>query len=247
LVTLASGTNVTVPALSTGSSGSYLLLNGEMMLVTGAGAVTGTYRVRRGVYGTPAQPHAANATVWIANEATSSGDSSRPFTNALFALDDANPTMTATPGIAPGSTPSSAASVSGTVYWSQIKVTENRPATGIVVLNGGTVGTDSLIVALYDFAGNLIANSALAGTLSAGASLYQSIAFVTPVELSGNRSYFLAVQQNGTTALFQKYVTGQVPTNYQAGSQTGVFGTLPNPLTLPNTFTTAKGPIGGIY
>ena len=121
----------------------------------------------------------------------------------------------------------------------------NRPATGIVLLNGATVGTDNLIVALYDFDGNLLANSALAGTLSAGASLYQSIPFVTPVQISGNRSYYIAFQGNGTTALVQKYVTGQVPTNYQAGSITGVFATILNPLVVAGTFTTAKGPIRG--
>ena len=247
LLTLASVTNVTVPALNTGVAGSYLFLNGEMIQVSGAGAVSGQLRVKRGVNGTPAQFHPSSAIVWIANAATSSGDSSRPFSNALFVMDDASPVFSPTPGTAPGSTPSSAASVAGSVYWSQIKVAENRPVTGIVLLNGATVGTDNLIVALYDFAGNLLANSALAGTLSAGASLYQSIPFVTPIQVSGNRSYFLAFQGNGTTALVQKYVTGQVPTNYQAGSQTGVFGTLPAPLTLPGTFTTAKGPIGGLY
>jgi hypothetical protein len=247
LVSVASSTNVTTPSLASSVAGSYFFINGEAFQVTGNAAVTGTYRVKRGLLGTPQQFHPANATVWIANAATSTGDSSRPFSNAIFVMDDASPTMSATPGIAPGSTPSSAASVSGTVYWSQIKVVENRPATGIVLLNGGTVGTDNLIVALYDFDGNLLANSALAGTLSAGASLYQSIPFVTPLQISGNRSYFIAFQQNGATALVQKYVTGQVSTNYQAGSVTGTFGTLPNPLTLPNTFTSAKGPIGGIY
>ena len=246
-VTVASATNVTVPSLATGVGGSFLFVNGEMFQVTGQGTGTTTFRVKRGVNGTPAQAHLSAAVVWIGNAATSSTDPSRPFSNALFPMDDASPVLSPTPGIAPGSTPSSAASVSGTTYYSQIKVEVNRPATGIVLLNGATVGTDNLIVALYDFDGNLLANSALAGTLSAGASLYQSIPFVTPVQISGNRSYYIAFQGNGTTALVQKYVTGQVPTNYQAGSITGVFATILNPLVVAGTFTTAKGPIGGIY
>ena len=72
--------------------------------------------------------------------------------------------------------------------------------TGIGTLNGATVGTDHLMVALYDTTGALIANSAVAGVLSAGANAFQEIAFTSATAPLAPGRYFLAVQCNGTTA-----------------------------------------------
>lgn len=245
-VTLASATGVVTPSLATGQAGSFLFVNGEVMQVTGAGTGTATYRVKRGIMGAPAQAHLSGAIVWIGNPATTSNDPSRPFSGALFAMPNGSPAPAMGPVPLSG-TNSSAVPVAGTIYFSMVDVEFARPATGIVLLLGSVTGTDKIIVALYDFDGNLIANSATAGTTTGTASLLQSLPFVTPVQLRGQTSYFIAVQSNGTTDTFQKYITGQVPTNYQAGSITGTFGTIPATLALPGTFTTAKGPIGGIY
>lgn len=244
VLTLASATGVVTPSLATGQAGSFLFCNGELMQITGAGSGTANYRVKRGVNGTQAQAHLSGAIVWIGNAATTSNDPSRPFSGELFPILDASQPPTMGPVPLSG-TNSSAAPVAGSIYYSQVFVHSDRAAKGICILNGATVGTDNLIVALYDFAGNLLASSA--ATLSAGASILQFIPFSTPVQISGGRSYFIAVQSNGTTALFQKYITGQVGGSYQAGSLTGTAGTIPATIAFPGTFTTATGPIGGIY
>jgi hypothetical protein len=54
--------------------------------------------------------------------------------------------------------------VNGTTLFADVVILKpSVPLTGIGVLNGATVGTDKRIVYLYDSAGNLLANSALAG------------------------------------------------------------------------------------
>lgn len=248
-VTVASATGITVPSLSSGLSGSFLFMNGEMLQITGQGTGTTTFRVKRGVNGTKAQTHAINCVVWVANESTSSGDPSRPLgSGSLFTMMDCDPVpITTPPPIFGGPTSSSAASVAGSIYLSQIWVPFHRPVTGISVLNGATAGgTDRHIFALYDYNGVLLGQTA--STAPSGTSQLQSVPLVTPIQISGNRSYYIAVQSNGTTDLFEKYVTGQVGTGYNTGSQTGVYATIPAQLaSVPTSFTTAVGPIAGLY
>lgn len=248
LVTVTSATGIVVPSLSGGQGGSFLFLNGEMMQVAGSGATTTTFRVKRGVNGSKAQNHLSGALVWIANAATSTGDPSRPISEALFTMMDCDPIPAMSPmPVFGGPASSSAAPVSGTLYWSQVWVPFHRPVTGISMLNGATAGgTNNVIFALYDYSGRLLGQTA--ATATSGTTQLQSIALVTPIQISGNRSYYIAYQSNGTTDLVQKYTTGQLPTSYHAGSQTGVAGTIPATLTsIAPTFTTAKGPIGGLY
>lgn len=245
---LASATGVVLPSLSGGTVGSFLFVDTEVDQVTGQGAGSTCFKVKRGQLGSPVTAHATAVVVWIGNADTSSGDTSRPFNSNLFALEDA-----AEGASAPTATPfpygaiTSTAPVAGTTYFSQITVTYNRAVTGACVLNGSTVGTDNRLVALYDYSGKLIANSAVAGALAAGASLLQCFAFLTPVELSGPATYYLAEQSNGTTATLGLYVTGNVGPSYVTGSVTGTFGTIKPTIAPGNTFTTAKGPIGTLY
>ncbi len=135
--------------------------------------------------------------------------------------------------------------VSGTVYFSEIQVTHWNQWTGIGVLNGATVGTDNMLVALYGSDGALIVNSAVAGTLSAGANAFQNRAFLNAVVLAPGR-YFIAMQANGTTATTRK-IAATMGGNVMTGSVTGTFGTLPATITVPTTFTADVGPIGWLY
>lgn len=137
--------------------------------------------------------------------------------------------------------------VAGTIWFSQILIPTNATLTGACVLNGATVGTDKYIVAIYDAAGVLLANSATAGTTTSGASLYQCIAFTSTVAVTGPSSYFVAIQTNGTTDNFITYKTGGAPTKFGTQSQTGSFGTLAAMTTPTTTFTTAKGPEMIVY
>lgn len=119
----------------------------------------------------------------------------------------------------------------------------NKNLTGIAILNGTSVATDKHLVALYDSAGNLLANSAVAGTLSLGsASEYGLISFTSKYFAVGPAAYFACMQSNGTTATVRMLRT-QVQDNYLTKGVTGqTFGTIPATFTVPTTFTTGVGP-----
>lgn len=136
------------------------------------------------------------------------------------------------------------APVAGTINLTEVYVPFWQTWTGAGVLNGTTVGTDSFIVAVYGSDGTLISNSAVAGTLSAGASVFQNIAFTSPVVLAPGR-YFLACQSNGTTATLRHLLAANGASNCTSATA-GTFGTLPA-LTPPTGFTTAVGVIMQLY
>lgn len=135
------------------------------------------------------------------------------------------------------------AGVAGTIYAAEIVIPSPRVVTGIGVLNGTTVGTDNVIVALYDEGGMLLANSALAGTLGAGADDFQEIAFTASIEIPAGR-YFVATQFNGTTHATQRIAASTYLNRMSATA--GSFGTLPA-LTPPTGQTANAGPIAYVY
>ncbi len=135
--------------------------------------------------------------------------------------------------------------VAGTLNVSEIYVPTWNTWKGIAVLNGTIVGTDNMLVALYGSNGTLIANSAVAGTLSAGASTFQNRDFLIPATLPPGR-YFIGVQSNGTTATSNKFVSANGPLLLTTSS-TGTFGTVPSSITPPTTFTTAVGCVAALY
>ena len=149
------------------------------------------------------------------------------------------------------------APVAGSINLTEIYVPFIQTWTGIGVLNGTTVGTDNHLVCLYgsnDTAasgsasltlGRLLANSAVAGTVSAGASVFQNRAFTSPITLAPGR-YFLGVQSNGTTATLRHLVTAN-GSNVCTSVTAGTFGTIPSTITVPTTFTTAVGVIAQLY
>jgi len=138
------------------------------------------------------------------------------------------------------------APTAGTMYLTEINLTATQTWTGISKLNGTTVGTDNHLVALYGADGTLLANSAVAGVLSANASVFQDTAFTAPITLIPGR-YFLGVQSNGTTATLRHLETALGATN-STGAQAGTFGTIPATLTtVPVTITNAQGVIVRLY
>lgn len=134
------------------------------------------------------------------------------------------------------------APAAGTVYYSSLFVPVSCTLTGISVLNGTAVGTDKWIGALYDSAGAVVANSALAGITCSGTAAMQALAFTSSYSAVGPGLYFLSVSCNGTTARFRSQVIGAGYT----GSAAGSFGTLAA-ITPPSTFTTNLGPIAAVY
>jgi hypothetical protein len=136
--------------------------------------------------------------------------------------------------------------VAGTMYLTEINVPFTQTWTGIAKLNGTTVGSDNHLVALYGADGTLLANSAVAGVLSAVASVFQNIAFTAPITLIPGR-YFLGVQSNGNTDTLRHLETALGVSN-NTGSQAGVFGTIPATLTtVPVTTTNAQGVLCRLY
>lgn len=135
--------------------------------------------------------------------------------------------------------------VAGTMNITEIFIPYWNTWRGMGVLNGTVAGTDNMLVALYGSNGTLLANSAVAGTLSAGTSVFQNRDFLTPVTLAPGR-YFCGVQSNGTTATTNKLVSAN-GVNVLTTSVAGTFGTIPATITVPTTFTTAVGVVCQLY
>lgn len=137
-----------------------------------------------------------------------------------------------------------AASVAGTIYESDIDLKIPQLATGLALLNGTVVGTDNLIVFIRDADGNLLATSALAGTLGAGADVFQAIAFTSAIFLLPGR-YIIGLQVSGATHANQRASASTYILN--ARSTAGVFGTIPATAAALTTFAAGTGPMGYIY
>src|ERR1017187_2117467 len=125
----------------------------------------------------------------------------------------------------------------------ELQIVKNTLLTGLSYLIGSVGGTDKAIAALYDSAGNLLANSALAGATVGSASTFQRLAFTATFQAKPGL-YYVMVSTNGTTAHIQTQAAG----DHNAGVITAqTFGTLTTPITPPSTFTAAKAPIVMTY
>lgn len=145
---------------------------------------------------------------------------------------------------APGTTTTGTdtAGINGTVWISELDLDTNVTITGLSYLIGSVGGTDKAIVFLFDSAGNVLANSALAGTTVGTTATMQRIPFTAPFAAKGPGLYFVGVQTNGTTAKVRTATFGDKSTT----SVAQVFGT-PAAITPPTTFTASVGPIVMTY
>jgi hypothetical protein len=237
----ASGALVWVGNAATGSGDSSRPFTGVFTPLAPVGTCVATSQYSLPVIVTGVNPNHQDAGVawyclggvWSAGMSQTSG--AQPFT-AFSTLDMPSAIATTT-----------FTDVSGKLWYSQLFAGTTMTSTGACDLNG-TVGTDKVIYALWDSAGNLLATTALAGTNTATNSKYQCIAWVTPVNITGPGTYYIGLQGNGTADTFQAYATGGAPPNYATGVQTGgAFGTI-LPLATPSTtFTTAIGPLMIVY
>lgn len=131
-------------------------------------------------------------------------------------------------------------------YVSQFYMPVNATLTGIAILNGATVGTDKYIVAIANSSGTILANSALAGTLSVGATAWQKIPFTATYAAAGPAVYWIVVYKNGTTDNFQAIPAAGAYAGLAGSVTSQTFGTIAA-LTLPTTFTADLGPIFYTY
>jgi hypothetical protein len=97
--------------------------------------------------------------------------------------------------------------------------------TGAAVLQGTTVTTNKLIVALYGSNGALIANSAVAGVLTTTASTFLNCPFTAKVNLAPGR-YIIGVQATETTDTI-RHILARTVLRFRAESVTGTFATVP--------------------
>lgn len=136
-----------------------------------------------------------------------------------------------------------------TTYYVQLYVPGDTFVTGVRVLLGSASNNGNVVIALYDEAGSLLANTALAGT-STGAStaVMLSVPLTVPFTVTGPRYLIVATQWSSTSDRFRS-IPAQCDNGCLAGSQTGtVVGTLPAPLTISTTaFTADKGNIVALY
>lgn len=138
-------------------------------------------------------------------------------------------------------TAGTAAGASTEIYCSEVDLPFSMVLTGAAVLNGTTVGTNKHFYILYDSTGAVLANTAVAGVTTSGASTYQKINFVNKYYAVGPARYFACDGINGTTDTIRHAITA-VNDNILGGTITAqVFGTAAA-ITVPSTFTTAKVP-----
>lgn len=135
------------------------------------------------------------------------------------------------------------ACTNGVSYFVELNIPYNQTLTGLAYQVGSTGGTDSVIVVLYNSAGTVVANSALAGATVGTAAQIQSVAFTGTYAAVAGR-YFASVTFNGVTAKFRTYpIPGSL---FIAGSEAETFGTVTN-ITPGTTFTADKGPLCYVY
>ena len=161
-----------------------------------------------------------------------------PSMSAVLFAKGGQPITTTSPG---GDT----APTNGPRWITEITIPYSVTLTGGQYLIGSVGGTDSVIVDLYNSAGTLVASSDGGGAadLVGSSATIQSVAF-DATYLAHPGTYYVSLQFNGTTARFRAYnVTGS---KFIALTAAGTFST-PASITPGSTWTTAQGPVSGVY
>lgn len=134
------------------------------------------------------------------------------------------------------------ADADGQLWITDIFVPFSKRITKIAFLQGGTATTDKTLVALYDAAGTLLSNSAVAGVTLSGANTFQEQTLLTPLDVYGPTQLYVAIQGNGTAAGAIRTMAANTWVNRCTGSIAGTFGTVPSTITVPTAFAATKGP-----
>lgn len=133
-------------------------------------------------------------------------------------------------------------------YTASVFVPNTIIVTGITQLNGAAVDTGSKkIVMLYGLNGQLLANSATAGTAATGSDAFQAIPFTSAKIITGPSYYFTGLQDDTADANALRMIATATFNNVIASSITSVFGTVPTSITAPTTFTADVGAIACLY
>lgn len=118
--------------------------------------------------------------------------------------------------------------------------------TGISIMNGASP-TGNLKLALFDSRGYLVPGSLTAATAQSGGDAYQRIPFSAGVlKLAGPAIYFVASISSSTSPI-NCHSFGDFPAGEVAGVYASFGSTTQLTVTLPTTFTAARGPVAALY
>jgi hypothetical protein len=126
----------------------------------------------------------------------------------------------------------------------------NMTVTGIKYLLGAGGGTNKVIAALFNSAGQKVANSSetTEGTVAGTEKTVQTLAFTTPYQARGPATYFVGITANGATAKLRT-----IPANtalngiLTAEISLTTKNVVPSSVTVPTEWIAAKGPVAGLY
>jgi hypothetical protein len=241
-VVLASVTGIAAPTAGGGLQ-TLLLIDSEIMAVYAVNTTTLVCTVERGQCGTKVAAHGNGANVYYGAPQyfPQFGPPGFPSSQGRF-RQLTTPAIQATlVGIGNSTT-----DTAGGLYIADLVVSKLMISTGGAVLNDTTVGTDTNLVALYDYSGSLVPGAVSAGAVTAGSSAFQQRNWSQIVVLPAGQ-YFLAYQTNGTTDKFQT-VKAATWIEVLATLVTGTtVGAPPQNITVPTTFTANQGVIGYVY
>lgn len=126
-------------------------------------------------------------------------------------------------------------------YYSEVQSIGQTIVTGVAVMNG-TVASGNIKVGLADSTGAIVATSAT--TAMSGTDAYQRVPFTAAYTMNGPAQYYVLEFIDNTTARVNTLTFG----NCDAGKVTAqVYATGFTAFTPATTFTTALGPIAGLY
>lgn len=127
------------------------------------------------------------------------------------------------------------------VYIAEVYVPANANITGVAILNG-SVASGNLKVGLANSAGAVLATSA--STAMSGTNTYQRVPFTAAYQAVGPATYYVLSFIDNNTARMGALTLG----NCGAAKQTAqTYATGFTAVTPPTTFTTAIGPVAGLY
>jgi hypothetical protein len=140
-----------------------------------------------------------------------------------------------------------ASDVANTCFYASLWVPGETLVTGVSFLVGGTGGTDLVFASIFDVSGNLLANSATAGTTVGTTAQLQNLPLVTPLNLPGPMVVLIGLTFNGGSATFRA-VPAYCGGSMIAGSVAQTFATGPASITPSATkFTADKAPVALLY
>lgn len=125
----------------------------------------------------------------------------------------------------------------------------NKTLTGVAYLLGAGGGTNRVVAGLWSSSGTLLAKSTETseGTVAGTEKTIQKLAFTSTYNAVGPALYFIGVTANGATAKLRTIPANTSSENIKAGEVTLATKNTLADVTVPTTFTAAKGVVAAVY